>query len=114
MADAPISATDSVPVDMSPEVPESPKNADIPVFLNNPNTENEPIFTSSPEETTPLEPTYIRANPVSNGTSEPSDEVREFLHVSDATATRYLSQLEKENKIKQVGKTGKGVLYFRI
>jgi len=43
-----------------------------------------------------------------------NDEVREFLHVSDATATRYLSQLEKENKIKQVGKTGHAVSYSRI
>ena len=43
-----------------------------------------------------------------------NDEVEKFLHVSDATATRYLSILEKENKIKQVGKTGKGVSYSRI
>jgi hypothetical protein len=43
-----------------------------------------------------------------------NDEVREFLHVSDATATRYLSQLEKENKIKQSGKTGKSVFYIKI
>ena len=43
-----------------------------------------------------------------------NDEVEKFLHVSDATATRYLSQLEKEGKIKQNGKTGKGVSYSRI
>ena len=43
-----------------------------------------------------------------------NDEVEKFLHVSDATATRYLSILEKENKIKQVGRTGKGVSYSRI
>jgi hypothetical protein len=43
-----------------------------------------------------------------------NDEVEKFLHVSDATATRYLSILEKENKIKQVGKTGKAVSYSRI
>src|SRR3990167_8469424 len=43
-----------------------------------------------------------------------NDEVEKLLHVSDATATRYLSILEKENKIKQVGKTGKGVSYSRI
>jgi hypothetical protein len=30
------------------------------------------------------------------------------------TATRYLSQLEKEGKIKQVGKTGKSVFYSKI
>jgi len=43
-----------------------------------------------------------------------NDEVEKFLHVSDATATRYLSQLEKEGKIKQNGKTGKGVSYSKI
>ena len=43
-----------------------------------------------------------------------NDEVEKFLHVSDATATRYLSQLEKEGKIKQSVKTGKGVSYSRI
>ncbi len=43
-----------------------------------------------------------------------NDEVEKLLHVSDATATRYLSALEKENKIKQVGKTGTGVVYSKI
>ena len=43
-----------------------------------------------------------------------NDEVEKFLHVSDATATRYLSILEKENKIRQVGKTGHAVSYTRI
>ncbi len=43
-----------------------------------------------------------------------NDEVEKLLHVSDATATRYLSQLEKEGKIKQEGRTGKGVSYFRM
>ena len=43
-----------------------------------------------------------------------NDEVEKFLHVSDATATRYLNILEKENKIKQVGKTGHAVSYSRI
>jgi predicted HTH transcriptional regulator len=47
-------------------------------------------------------------------TSITNDEVEKFLHVSDATATRYLSILEKEGKIKQSGKTGKGVSYSRI
>ena len=40
-----------------------------------------------------------------------NDEVEKFLHVSDATAERYLNTLEKENKIKQIGKTGKAVTY---
>ena len=43
-----------------------------------------------------------------------NDEVEKLLHVSDATATRYLSALEKENRIKQVGKTGTGVVYSKI
>ena len=43
-----------------------------------------------------------------------NDEVEKFLHVSDATATRYLSQLEQEGKIKQNGRTGAGVSYSRI
>ena len=43
-----------------------------------------------------------------------NDEVEKLLHVSDATATRYLSILEKEGKIKQSGKTGQSVSYSRI
>ena len=43
-----------------------------------------------------------------------NDEVEKFLHVSDATSTRYLEILVKENKIKQVGKTGKSVRYEKI
>ncbi len=43
-----------------------------------------------------------------------NDEVEKLLHVSDATATRYLETLEKEGKIKQVGKTGKGVTYEKM
>ena len=43
-----------------------------------------------------------------------NDEVEKLLHVSDATATRYLEQLEKEGKIKQSGKTGQSVSYSRI
>ena len=43
-----------------------------------------------------------------------NDEVEKLLHVSDATATRYLSALEKDGKIKQVGKTGMGVAYTKV
>jgi len=43
-----------------------------------------------------------------------NDEVEKLLHVSDATAARYLSALVKENKIRQVGKTGTGVAYTKI
>jgi Winged helix-turn-helix DNA-binding len=43
-----------------------------------------------------------------------NDEVQKLLRVSDATATRYLSALAKEGKIKQVGKTGTGVVYQKV
>jgi len=43
-----------------------------------------------------------------------NDEVEKILHVSDATATRYLTILKQENKIKQEGKTGKSVFYSKI
>ena len=42
-----------------------------------------------------------------------NDEVEKLLHVSDATATRYLSELEKQGKIRQVGRTGKAVAYTK-
>ncbi len=51
---------------------------------------------------------FVKKNKITN------DEVEKILHVSDATATRYLSQLEKEGKIKQNGKTGKWVYYSKI
>lgn len=43
-----------------------------------------------------------------------NDDVQKLLGVSDATATRYLEELEKEGKIKQVGAAGKGVYYQRF
>ena len=43
-----------------------------------------------------------------------NDEVEKLLHVSDATATRYLSVLVKEGKIKQDRRTGAGVAYQKI
>ena len=43
-----------------------------------------------------------------------NDEVQSLLKVSDATATRYLDELEKEGLIKQVGKTGQDVYYERL
>jgi hypothetical protein len=42
-----------------------------------------------------------------------NDEVEKLLHVSDATATRYLSELEKQRKITQTGKTGHAVSYTK-
>lgn len=40
-----------------------------------------------------------------------NDEVESFLSVSNATAERYLDELEKEGLIEQVGKIGQGVYY---
>ena len=195
----PIDTKGSELLNMPLEAPESPKNADIPVSLNNDNPENSPVLTENPEVTKPAESVSVEAenpkielisNPVQTsqtGTaqippneplkteSEPlgepvetktsqtaeatpppvmptsrnrvlellnkaklaiqfrkrkkldrimtlflqkskitNDDVEKFLHVSDATAERYLNILEKENKIKQVGKTGKAVSYSRI
>ena len=46
-------------------------------------------------------------------TSITNDAVEKLLHVSDATATRYLSELEKQGKITQSGKTGHAVTYTK-
>lgn len=51
---------------------------------------------------------YLKKQAVTN------DDVEKLLHVSDATATRYLQQLEKEGKIMQTGRTGTGVSYSRM
>ena len=40
-------------------------------------------------------------------------DVRQALGISDATATRYFDELEKEGKVRQVGKTGRHVHYER-
>jgi Fic family protein len=41
-------------------------------------------------------------------------DIENLLSVSDATATRYLDELEKEQKVKQVGRTGKHVYYEKV
>ncbi len=43
-----------------------------------------------------------------------NDDVQGLLSVSDATATRYLDELEKDGKIKQVGKTGHYTHYQKV
>jgi len=43
-----------------------------------------------------------------------NNDIEKLLGVSDATATRYLDELEKEGLIKQVGKTGASVYYKKI
>ena len=43
-----------------------------------------------------------------------NDDVEKALGVSDATATRYLNELEKEGRIRQVGSTGRFVYYEKV
>lgn len=43
-----------------------------------------------------------------------NDLVQEKLSISDATATRYLDELEKEKIVKQVGEEGRSVYYKKI
>ena len=43
-----------------------------------------------------------------------NNQVEQLLGVSDATATRYLEELEKEGKIRQVGTTGQAVYYEKV
>jgi Fic family protein len=43
-----------------------------------------------------------------------NNDIEKLLGISDATATRYLDELEKEGLIRQVGKTGGGVYYEKI
>jgi len=42
-----------------------------------------------------------------------NNDIEKLLGVSDATAERYLNELEKDGTIKQVGKTGKSVFYSK-
>ena len=42
-----------------------------------------------------------------------NNDVEKLVGVSDATATRYLDELEKEQKIKQIGLVGHAV-YYRL
>jgi len=41
-----------------------------------------------------------------------NDEAENMFCISDSTASNYLDQLEKEGKLKQVGKSGRGVYYI--
>ena len=41
------------------------------------------------------------------------NDVENLLGVSDATAERYLNELEAEGKVKQTGETGRGVFYTK-
>ena len=119
----------SLPEIKAPEAVPEPQTAQIPA--------NEPIVTSpqpSPSVVTPVinfaRDLAAKARTVIQGRkrkkldkileavtkhgSITNDQVEKLLHVSDATATRYLTQLEKEGKLKQEGKTGKSVKYLKL
>ena len=122
-----------IPPQVEPPVPPEPPTAQIPA--------NEPIAPVSeplPQETTSVvapvlnfaRDLTVKARAVIQGRkrkkldkilefvttkgSVTNDQVEKLLHVSDATATRYLTQLEKEGKLKQEGKTGKSVKYSKM
>lgn len=40
-----------------------------------------------------------------------NEEIEKLLGVSDATATRYMDELEQEGAVKQIGRSGPKVLY---
>ncbi len=43
-----------------------------------------------------------------------NNDIEKLLGVSDATATRYLEELEREGKVKQVGTEGRSVYYQKV
>jgi predicted HTH transcriptional regulator len=43
-----------------------------------------------------------------------NNHVEQLLGISDATAERYMQELEHEGKVRQVGKTGQSVYYEKM
>ena len=43
-----------------------------------------------------------------------NNQIEELLGVSDATATRYMEELEQEGRVRQVGEKGRFVRYEKI
>ncbi len=43
-----------------------------------------------------------------------NEDVQKLLRVTDRTARRYFDELEKDNRVKQVGEVGRGVFYEKI
>lgn len=40
-----------------------------------------------------------------------NEQIRDSIQVSDRSVVRYMDELEKEEKVKQTGKTGRSVVY---
>lgn len=43
-----------------------------------------------------------------------NEQIRKSLRVSDRSVVRYMDELEKEKKVKQLGRVGRGVIYQAI
>lgn len=126
-----IPPTDTTPIDIPPIAPESPREAPTPVPVEDQNgvvnQENSPATVPTPSF---LHDLLLRArakiqdrkrkkldrimDKLTIKSKISNDDVQKLLYVSDATATRYLTILEKEGKIQQAGRTGKSVFYTKI
>jgi len=111
----PVSVSNSGVVNEAKPEPEPEKIIPVPIILSNKNKIFELLAKAKNaiqfrkrKKLNKVMTLFLKKSKITN------DEVEKFLHVSDATATRYLSQLEKEGKIKQNGKIGKGVSYSQI
>jgi len=108
-------STPELPVAESP-IPENPPPVSVPVSSSNSaqiNRGNLPKARAKIQETKRQKLDKVLVKLTEKGKIS-NDEVEKLLRVSDATATRYLSALEKEGKIKQAGRTGKSVFYEKI
>ena len=54
----------------------------------------------------------IKRHPSAGSGQGTCNDVEKLLDVSDQTASKYLNELEKEQKIEQIGTSGKGVYYI--
>ncbi len=114
--EAPESQTAQTPVNEPLEEPETPNEQAKPVSVNSKSslarqlliTAKNAIQFRKRKKLDKIMLLFLHQSKITN------DEVEKFLHVSDATATRYLSQLKKEGRIKQNSRTGAGVSYSRI
>jgi len=53
-----------------------------------------------------------RARSTSSGQGEAgNEEIREYLDVSRQSVARYMTELEREGKVEQIGDIGRGVIY---
>ncbi len=107
---------ESNPVEQNPEIKTEPvETKSIPVIISTKKLARELLIKArnmiqfrKKKKLDKVMTLFLKQSKITN------DEVEKFMHVSDATAERYLNTLEKENKINQTGKTGKSVFYSKI